>query len=75
MNEILVSILRVVNVVLAVLIIIGGALAGLVSQGLPGLIGGLIVGWLLAILINGGLAILLEIERHLREMAEARKPQ
>jgi hypothetical protein len=75
LNAFLASAVRLINSLVAVLIIGACAIAGLGSSigGRPliGTILGGLAGLILAVLINGALAVILEIERHLREIKES----
>lgn len=75
MNQLLVRTLRAINSLIAFTIILAGTLAGAALGPGPMLMGalfGAVAGLLLATLINGAIAIILEIERHLREIKENR---
>ena len=71
MNQFLVVLLRKINALVALAIVVGAAIAGASAYGNGGLIVGAIAGLLAAAVLNGVLAILLEIESHLKVLKEA----
>ncbi len=65
MNKMLVEAVSMINALLAVLFIGGGAIAGLDYAGGGGLFVGLLVGFLVAVAVCGILAIFIEIRNEL----------
>lgn len=65
MNKMLVEAVSMINALLAVLFIGGGAIAGLGYAGGVGLIVGLLAGFLVAVAVCGILAIFIEIRNEL----------
>jgi hypothetical protein len=70
MNAELVKGLRTLNSIVASIIILVGVLCGWSIGQQVGIVLGLIAGFFIAVLINGAIAALVEIERHLREIKE-----
>ena len=73
MNRILASALGVGNALLAWVIILAPALFGGLHEdfgGFVGFLGGLILGGMLAILVCGSLALLIDIRNSLRELCK-----
>lgn len=80
MNRTLIGALDTINNLLAFIIIIGCTVAGFVSpmgrgENVPMAVLGLIGGTVLAAIICGLLAILIEIEKHLRKLAIVQEKQ
>lgn len=76
MNRFLASALSVGNALLAWVIILVSTLVGGLNEdfgGLVGFLGGLVVGGMLAILVCGALALLIDIRNSLRELCEKQR--
>lgn len=69
MNKFLASALGAINSLAAWALVVVVPLAGSVAYGFPGFLGGLLLGPLLAILVCGSLALLIDIRGALREIA------
>lgn len=70
MNRFLARALSAANALLAWVIILAPALVGGNFEGSLGFLGGLFLGGLLAILVCGSLALLIDIRNSLRELCE-----
>ena len=69
MNKFLASAIGTINALIAWVLILVPPLAGAYSAGPPGLIAGLLIGFVLAVVLCGLLALLIDIRDSLREIA------
>lgn len=68
MNKALVNGMAMLNGLIAFIIVVAGGFFGDLFMHIAGLIVGLIGGFLVAVVLNGLIAAIVQIERHLREM-------
>lgn len=68
MNRALIGALDGLNTIIAIVIIVAGAFFGMTAFGPGGLVIGIIVGLVAAAVVCGLLAILIEIEKNLRQL-------
>lgn len=73
MNKTLIGLLDSLNNILALVIVVGCTLAGLVLGQLPMGVVGFLVGLVSAAIICGVLAIFIEVEKHLRKLVALRE--
>jgi xanthine/uracil permease len=75
MNKALVNGMAMLNGIIAFIIVVAGGFFGDLFLHAVGIIVGLIAGFLVAVVVNGLIAAIVQIERHLREMNQLMSEQ